>query len=95
LNRTDEKYHGSSLKAADMPTVLRWGPYRAYFYSNERGEPAPIHVRAGGREAKFWLHDLAVALNAGFPAHELGDIVRHLEAHRDDISAAWNEHFGN
>ena len=22
-----------------MPTVLRWGPYRAFFYSNERGEP--------------------------------------------------------
>ncbi len=30
-----------------MPTVLRWGPYRAFFYSNERGEPAHVHVRAG------------------------------------------------
>jgi hypothetical protein len=38
-----------------MPTVLRWGPYRAFFYSNERDEPAHVHVRAGGREAKFWL----------------------------------------
>src|SRR5260370_284948 len=28
-----------------MPTVLRWGPYRAFFYSNERGEPPHIHVR--------------------------------------------------
>jgi len=27
--------------------------------------PAHIHVRAGDREAKFWLHDLSVALNAG------------------------------
>jgi len=27
-----------------MPTVLRWGPYRAFFYSNERGEPPHIHV---------------------------------------------------
>jgi len=35
-----------------MPTVLRWGPYRAFFYSNERGEPAHIHVRAENREAK-------------------------------------------
>ena len=78
-----------------MPTVLRWGPYRAYFYSNESGEPAHIHVRAGGKEAKFWLHDFALAINAGFPAHELGDIVRHLRAHRNDLLAAWNEHFGN
>jgi hypothetical protein len=30
-----------------MPTILRWGPYRTFFYSNERGEPPHIHVRAG------------------------------------------------
>jgi hypothetical protein len=56
-----------------MPTVLRWGPYRAFFYSNERGEPPHIHVRSGDFEAKFWLHDLSVAINAGFPAHEIGN----------------------
>jgi hypothetical protein len=49
-----------------MPTVLRWGPYRAFFYSNEGGEPPHVHVRAGGREAKFWLHDISVSINAGF-----------------------------
>jgi Domain of unknown function (DUF4160) len=50
-----------------VPTVLRWGPYRAFFYSNEGGEPAHVHVRAGDKEAKFWLHDLVVAINAGLP----------------------------
>jgi hypothetical protein len=78
-----------------MPTVLRWGPYRAFFYSNEGDEPAHIHVRAGGREAKFWLHHLSVALNAGYPALELGDIIRHPKTHRDKLVSAWNEHFGN
>ena len=77
-----------------MPTVLRWGPYRALFYSNEAGEPPHIHVRSGDKEAKFWLHDLAVALNAGFPAHEIGDIVRKLGQNRDALLSAWNEHFG-
>ena len=43
-----------------MPTILRWGPYRAFFYSNEGGEPPHIHVRSGDFEAKFWLHDLSV-----------------------------------
>ena len=53
-----------------MPTVLRWGSYRAFFYSNEANEPAHVHVRADDREVKVWLHDLSVAVNAGFPAHE-------------------------
>jgi hypothetical protein len=78
-----------------VPTVLRWGPFRAFFYSNEGGEPGHVHVRAGDKEAKFWLHDLSIAANAGFPAHELGDIVRHLKVHREMLQAAWHEHFGN
>lgn len=78
-----------------MPTVLRWGPYRAFFYSNERDEPAHIHVRAGEREAKFWVDDLSVAANAGFPAHELNDIIRYLRLRREAIRNAWDEHFGN
>jgi hypothetical protein len=78
-----------------MPTVLRWGSYRAFFYSNERGEPAHVHVRAGNKEAKFWLHDLTLAVNLGFPAHELGDIIRHLRLNRGQLLAAWNDYFGN
>jgi Domain of unknown function (DUF4160) len=78
-----------------VPTVLRWGPYRAFFYSNEGGEPAHVHVRMGDKEAKFWLHDLSVAVNSGFPAHELNDILRHLKLHHAAVQAAWNEYFGN
>lgn len=78
-----------------MPTVLRWGPYRAFFYSNESGEPAHVHVRAGDNEAKFWLQDMNVAVNAGFPAHEIGDIVRYLKTHREALLSAWQDHFGN
>ena len=54
-----------------------------------------MHVRAANREAKIWLHDLTPAVNAGFPAHELNDIVRHLALHRDELLVAWNEYFGN
>jgi len=77
-----------------VPTVLRWGPYRVFFYSNEGDEPAHVHVRAEGKEAKFWLHDITVAINAGFPAHEIGDIIRHLRQNRHLLLSAWNEHFG-
>jgi hypothetical protein len=46
-----------------MPVVLRWEGYRAFFHSNERDEPAHVHVRAGEKEDKFWLRDLSVAIN--------------------------------
>ena len=46
-----------------MPTVLRWASYRAFFYSNERDEPAHVQVWEGNKEVKIWLHDLTVALN--------------------------------
>ena len=78
-----------------VPTVLRWGRYRAFFYSNEGEEPAHVHVRAGDNEVKLWLHDLSVAVNMGFPAHELGDIIRHVRLHCEQLLAAWNDHFGN
>jgi hypothetical protein len=78
-----------------MPTLLRWGPYRAFFYSNETDEPAHVHVRAGNKEVKVWLHDLAVAVNMGFAAHEVGDIIRHLRTSRGQLLAAWNAYFGD
>lgn len=78
-----------------MPTVLRWGRYRAYFYSNEGDEPPHVHVRSGNQEAKIWLRDLTVALNFRFPAPELGAIIRHLETHSEELLEAWNDHFGN
>jgi hypothetical protein len=54
-----------------------------------------VHVRAGSKEAKFWLHDLATAVNMGFSAHELGDIIRHLRLNRERLLAAWDDYFGN
>ena len=43
-----------------MPTVKRAGPYRFFFYSNERGEPPQIHVQRDGSLAKFWLAPVAL-----------------------------------
>jgi hypothetical protein len=54
-----------------MPTVMRVGPYRFFFYSNEGNEPAHIHVTAGGNEAKFWLSPVSLASNRGFSARDL------------------------
>ena len=48
-----------------MPTVLRIGPYRFHFYSNEGNEPPHIHIRFEGNECKYWLEPIALAKNRG------------------------------
>ncbi len=75
-----------------MPTVLRWRGYRFFFYSADLWEPAHVHVHRDGREAKVWLHDMSVAVNLGYPAHELNEIVRVVRDHRAPFLEAWNDH---
>ena len=77
-----------------MPTILTSGPYRFFFYSNERGEPAHVHVERDTAEAKFWLDPVSLASNHGFAAHELNTITTLVEKHREEIREAWNNHFG-
>ncbi len=38
-----------------MPTVMRVGPYRLFFYSADGGEPPHIHVDRDNHIAKLWL----------------------------------------
>jgi hypothetical protein len=76
-----------------MPTVLRIGRYRFFFFSNESKEPAHIHVKAGGDEAKFWLNPVQLVVNYGFIGRELAEIQRLIEENRNSLIEAWNEHF--
>jgi hypothetical protein len=62
-----------------MPTILRIGPYRFFFYSNERGEPAHIHVQRDRAIAKFWLEPIQLAGSKRFAAHELTELHHHVE----------------
>ena len=77
-----------------MPTVLRVGRFRFFFYSNEGREPPHIHVKASGDEAKFWLDPVALASNHGFNGRELGEIEQLIEQHLAGFLEAWDEHFG-
>jgi hypothetical protein len=38
-----------------MPTILRVGPYRLFFYAGDRDEPPDVHVEREDKIAKFWL----------------------------------------
>ena len=76
-----------------MPTVLRSGSYRFYFYSNENSEPAHIHVQKGNALAKFWLNPVTLASQSGFPAHELNKLNRLTRQNAALFYEAWNEFF--
>lgn len=77
-----------------MPVVLRIGPYRFFFYSNENEEPAHIHVQRERALAKFWLKPVALASSSGFPAHELTHLLQLVQNHCKRFEEAWNEFFG-
>src|SRR5713101_6919560 len=67
-----------------MPTVLRSGPYRFYFYSHEPNEPPHVHVDRDDWSAKFWLQPVGLARNFGFSPRELrrlqDRVIEHQEA---------------
>lgn len=75
-----------------MPTILRIGPYRFFFYSNEKGEPPHIHVQRERFLAKFWLNPVALAGSKRFASHELRTIQKHVEDNRKIFLEAWNEY---
>lgn len=77
-----------------MPTILRIGGYRFFFYSNENDEPPHIHVQQGTRLAKFWLQPVALVNSAGFAAHELRQLIRLIQEHQSTFVEAWNDFFG-
>ena len=76
-----------------MPTILRIGPYRFFFFSEESGEPAHVHVIREQTEAKIWIEpEVGVADNDGFAQHELRKIMRLVEENKDLIENEWNQH---
>ena len=73
----------STLRAVNsgaiMPTILREGPYRFYFFSGDVGEPRHVHVDAAGSTAKFWLTPVA---------------LRIALQHQKNFVEAWDAYFG-
>lgn len=77
-----------------MPTVVTEGPYRVFFYSNDRAEPMHVHVERDSRVAKFWLNPVELARSGGFRRRELGNIKDLVCKHEEAAIARWNAHFG-
>ena len=76
-----------------MPTVLRFGPYRFFFYSSEGDEPRHVHAQRDDRVAKFWLEPLRLESTKRFSTPELRRLRRIIERHHRVLIRRWDEYF--
>jgi hypothetical protein len=76
-----------------MPTILREGPYRFFFYSNEGNEPAHVHIQRDRSLAKFWLRPVALTSSVGFSGKELRELDALVRQHQKQFEEAWNDFF--
>ncbi|HEX9821209.1 MAG TPA: DUF4160 domain-containing protein [Methylomirabilota bacterium] len=76
-----------------MPTVLRSGPYRFFFYSGDRDEPRHVHVERDANRAKFWLDPVRLAESGGFARAEIRRVETLVKDNAIQLRGAWDEYF--
>jgi len=78
-----------------MPTVLRVGPYRFFFFSSDYDEPRHVHVERDDKIAKFWLDPVRLQSSGGFSRAEISGIRRIVARHEAKLVEAWDEYFSS
>ncbi|MVM34516.1 DUF4160 domain-containing protein [Spirosoma sp. HMF4905] len=76
-----------------MPTILRIGGIRFFFYSKEGTEPAHIHVEQADNVAKFWLDPVELESSYGFSAKEINQIRKLVVEYQATFLQAWHDYF--
>jgi hypothetical protein len=76
-----------------MPTVLRVGPYRFFFYASDRDEPPHIHVEREDEVAKFWIRPIRLERSGGFSRREINRMQKLVEENVEALLRGWNEYF--
>jgi hypothetical protein len=77
-----------------MPTILKIGPYRFFFYAGDRDEPIHVHVEREDNVAKYWLDPARLQSSGGFSRFELKRIGNIIVENQQKLMEAWNEYFG-
>ena len=78
-----------------MPTVLRVGTYRFFFYAGDRDEPKHIHIEREDKIAKFWLDPVRLQSSGGFSRIEISKIHKIIIENHSKLLEAWDEYFGS
>ena len=77
-----------------MPTILRIGPYRFFFYAGDRDEPLHIHVERDDNVAKFWLIPTRLQSSGGFARREINRRHQLIMEYQGQLVEEWHEYFG-
>jgi len=78
-----------------VPTILKAGAYRFFFYAGDRDEPPHIHIEHDDKLAKFWLEPVRLQSSGGFSRVEISRIQRLVIDHRSQLIKAWHDYFRN
>lgn len=76
-----------------MPTVLRVGPYRFFFYSADGAEPPHVHVERDASVAKFWIRPVRLQESRRFGRVELARIDAIIRDNVETLTRSWDEFF--
>ena len=77
------------------PTVFREKGYRFYFFSLEE-DRMHVHVAGSDGMAKFWLEpEIELAMSCDIAKHELNEVRKIIEDHKDELKNAWREHLSS
>jgi hypothetical protein len=76
-----------------VPTVLRLGPYRFFFYAGDWNEPPHIHIERDDDIAKFWLKPVRLQSSGGFSRAEIARLTALVAEHQNELLEAWNAYF--
>lgn len=76
-----------------MPTILKAGQYRFFFYASDRDEPVHVHVERDDKIAKFWLDPIRLQGSGGFNRTEIGRIRKIIYGNQSTLMEAWDEYF--
>ncbi len=77
-----------------MPTIIRSGPYRLFFYAGDGDEPPHVHAERDDKIAKFWLEPVRLQYSGGFNRMEISRIQKIIQEHQRQLLEGWHDYFG-
>lgn len=78
-----------------MPTVLRSGPFRFFYYAGDRVEPPHVHVERDDNTAKIWLDPVRLQRSNGFRRNEINRILEIVDESREKFLSSWDTYFND
>ena len=78
-----------------MPTLLREGPFRFFFYLGDRNEPPHVHVQRDNQIAKFWLAPVTLERSGGMRRADIRRVERIIEEHQASFLREWDVRFND